>query len=182
MRIAVLLADGFEIAEAMCPVDVFRRAGLETVLISISGSLEVTSSCSVKVSADRTVYDVGDEAFDAVFCPGGMPGSVNLSQSWEAGQLIVKTAQTGIVAAICAAPAAVLYPLGLLDGRSATCYPGCGSFAPDFSFLSDGVVRDGNIITGKSAGWAFDLGLEVVSALLGKEKGEQVRSAIYYRQ
>ena len=165
MRIAVLLADGFEIAEAMCPVDVFRRAGLETVLISISGSLEVTSSCSVKVSADRTVYDVGDEAFDAVFCPGGMPGSVNLSQSWEAGQLIVKT-----------------YPLGLLDGRSATCYPGCGSFAPDFSFMPDGVVRDGNIITGKSAGWAFDLGLEVVSALLGKEKGEQVRSAIYYRQ
>lgn len=181
MRIAVFLADGFEIAEAMCPVDVFRRAKIETVLVSITDSLDVRSSCSVAVAADKTIKEIEDEEFDAVFCPGGMPGSVNLSQSWEVGKMLVRTAQSGIVAAICAAPAAVLYPLGLLDGRNATCYPGCESFAPDFSFSGEGVVRDGNIITAKSAGWAFDLGLEVVSALLGREKSEEVRAAIYYK-
>ena len=169
MKIAVLLAEGFEIAEAMCPADVFRRAGLDTVLISVSDSKEVRSSCGIIVTADKTINEAEDEDFNAVFCPGGMPGSVNLSQSWEAGRMIVKTAQSGIVAAICAAPAAVLYPLGILDGRNATCYPGCESFAPDFRFSSEGVIRDGNIITGKSAGWAFDLGLEVIAALVGKE-------------
>ena len=123
MKIAVLLAEGFEIAEAMCPADVFRRAGLDTVLISVSDSKEVRSSCGIIVTADKTINEAEDEDFNAVFCPGGMPGSVNLSQSWEAGRMIVKTAQSGIVAAICAAPAAVLYPLGILDGRNATCYP-----------------------------------------------------------
>ncbi len=181
MKIAVLLAEGFEIAEAMCPADVFRRAGLDTVLISVSDSKDVRSSCGIIVTADKTINEAEDEDFNAVFCPGGMPGSVNLSQSWEAGRMIVKTAQSGIVAAICAAPAAVLYPLGILDGRNATCYPGCESFAPDFRFSSEGVIRDGNIITGKSAGWAFDLGLEVIAALVGKEKSEEVRAAIYYK-
>ena len=181
MKAIVFLAEGFEETEAICPIDVMRRAGIDVVVAGV-GSDAVTSSHGVTVKADALVDDIGDGSFSAAFCPGGMPGSVNLSQSWKVNEILVKTAQTGIVAAICAAPAVVLAPLGLLKGRNATCYPGCGSFAPDFSFLSDGVVRDGNIITGKSAGWAFDLGLEVVSALLGKEKGEQVRSAIYYRQ
>ena len=92
MKIAVLLAEGFEIAEAMCPADVFRRAGLDTVLISVSDSKDVRSSCGIIVTADKTVNEAEDEDFNAVFCPGGMPGSVNLSQSWEAGRMIVKTA------------------------------------------------------------------------------------------
>ena len=111
-----------------------------------------------------------------------MPGSVNLSQSWKVNEILVKTAQTGIVAAICAAPAVVLAPLGLLKGRNATCYPGCESYAPDIPFSSEGVVQDGNILTGKSAGWAFDLGLKLVEMLKGKESAEKVRAAIYYKE
>ena len=110
-----------------------------------------------------------------------MPGSVNLSQSWKVNEIIVKTAQTGIVAAICAAPAVVLAPLGLLAGRRVTCFPGCEAYAPSIAFTGDGVDVDGNIITAKSAGWAFDLGLALVEKLISKEQAEKVRSSIYYK-
>ena len=181
MSVAVFLADGFEETEALCPVDVMRRAGIDVVLAGVSGEY-VTSSHGVTVKADVLLDSLpGDSSFEAVFCPGGMPGSVNLSQSWKVNELIVKTAQTGIVAAICAAPAVVLGPLGLLKGRNATCYPGCESYSPDIAFSSEGVVVDGNIVTGKSAGWAFDLGLTLVSMLRGDEAAEKDRASIYYK-
>ncbi len=180
MRIAVLLAEGFEIAEAMCPADVFRRAGIETVLVSVKDTLEVKASCGITVKADCLITAI-ENGFDAVFCPGGMPGAANLAQSWEVSELLVRTAQTGIVAAICASPAAVLYPLGLLEGRRATCYPGCESFAPEFVFSPEGVIKDGNIITGRGPGWAFDIGLEIVAALISRDKSDEVKAALLYK-
>ena len=180
MKVVVFLADGFEEAEAICPVDVMKRAGIDVILAGVSGK-EIKSSHGVSVVADTALDDLESKAYDAVFCPGGMPGSVNLSQSWKVNEILVKTAQTGIVAAICAAPAVVLAPLGLLKGRNATCYPGCEGYAPDTVFSSDGVVVDGNIVTAKSAGWALDLGLQLVSMLKGPEAAEKVRAAICYR-
>ena len=181
-RVIVFLADGFEETEALCPVDVLRRAGIEVVLAGV-GSDMITSSHGVTVKADTTVESVdSSEHFAVAFCPGGMPRSVNLSQSWNVNEIIVKTAQTGIVAAICAAPAVVLAPLGLLKGRNATCFPGCESYAPDMVFSGEGIVVDGNIVTAKSAGWAFDLGLKLVSMLKGSDEAEKVRSAIYYKE
>ena len=40
---------------------------------------------------------------------------------------------------------------------------------------------DGNVVTGKSAGWAFDLGLKLISLILGEDKAEKVRASIYYK-
>ncbi len=181
MRVIVFLAEGFEETEALCPVDVMRRAGLDVVIAGVTGEY-VKSSHGVTVKADISLDDVhDDERFAAAFCPGGMPGSVNLSQSWKVNKILVDTAQTGVVAAICASPAVVLAPLGLLKGKNATCFPGCESYAPDSVFSADGIVVDGNILTGKSAGWAFDLGLKLVEMLKDKESAEQVRSAIYYK-
>ena len=37
------------------------------------------------------------------------------------------------------------------------------------------------VVTGKSAGWAFDLGLKLISLLEGDEKAEKVRASIYYK-
>ncbi len=180
MKVVVFLADGFEEAEAICPVDVMKRAGIDVILAGVSGK-EIKSSHGVNVAADTSLDDLESKAYDAVFCPGGMPGSVNLSQSWKVNEIIVKTAQTGIVAAICAAPAVVLAPLGLLAGRRVTCFPGCEAYAPSIAFTGDGVDVDGNIITAKSAGWAFDLGLALVEKLISKEQAEKVRSSIYYK-
>lgn len=182
MKVLVFLADGFEEAEALCPVDVLKRAGIEVVIAGVQ-SLAVKSSHGVTVQADVTVDDLDrNERWDAVFCPGGMPGAVNLSQSWSVNEILVRSAQNAIVAAICASPAVVLAPLGLLDGKEATCFPGCESYAPTISFSSRGVVQDGNILTGKSAGWAFDLGLKLVEMLEGKEESDKVRNAIYYKE
>lgn len=181
MKVIVFLAEGFEETEALCPVDVMRRSGLEVLLAGVDGEY-VTSSHGVTIKADIALDDVSDdEVFSAAFCPGGMPGSVNLAQSWKVNRILVSTAQTGIVAAICAAPAVVLAPLGLLKGRNATCYPGCESYAPDMVFSSSGIVVDGNIVTGKSAGWAFDLGLKLVELLSGADAAEKTRAAICYK-
>ena len=181
-KVLVFLAEGFEEAEALCPVDVLKRAGADVTLAGV-GSLDVCSSHGITVHCPVLVEDIAkDERWDAVFCPGGMPGAVNLAQCWDVNEILIRTAQTGIVAAICASPAVVLAPLGLLTGRAATCFPGCESYAPDIPFSKEGVVRDGNIVTGKSAGWAFDLGLRLVEMLYGPEDAEKVRNAIYYRQ
>ena len=180
MSVVVFLAEGFAETEALCPVDVLKRGGVSVILAGVGGEY-ITSSHGVTIKADAEVDDLPDEEYEAAFCPGGMPGSVNLSQSWRVNEILVKTAQTGIVAAICAAPAVVLSPLGLLAGHNATCYPGCESYAPSQHFSGDGVVVDGGIITARSAGWAFDLGLALLSALRGPEAAEKVRQAILYR-
>ena len=179
MSVAVFLADGFEIAEALCPLDVLRRAGIETELIGVGGMV-IKSSCGAAVSADIPIEEASG-SYDLLFCPGGMPGAVNLSQSWDVNRMLCETAQHGIISAICASPAVVLFPLGLLEGHEATCFPGSASYAPLFSFSSEGVVESGNIITGKSAGWAFDLGLRLVARLKGEEAAAKVRSAIFYK-
>ena len=180
-KVVVFLADGFEESEAICPIDVLKRAGADVVIAGV-GSDEITSSHGIKVRTDCKIDDIFSYDFSAVFCPGGMPGAVNLAQSWKVNEIIINSYNNGaVVSAICASPAVVLGPLGLLKGKKATCYPGCESYAPDVSFLSSGVVADGNIVTGKSAGFAFDLGLKLVELLFDSATSEKVRASIYYK-
>lgn len=182
MRVLVFLAEGFEEAEALCPVDVFKRAGYEVVLAGVD-KLEVASSHGITIKADTTVEEIKENDFDCVFCPGGMPGAVNLSQSWRVNEILIESVNSErVVSAICASPAVVLGPLGLLNGKNATCYPGCESYSPQLEFLSDGVVVDGNIVTGKSAGYAFDLGLKIVELLSGVDVANKVQASIFYKE
>src|SRR5574344_875201 len=98
-----------------------------------------------------------------------MPGATNLSSSDLVNSIIMENYREGrIVSAICASPAVVFGPLGILNSGKATCYPGCESYAPGITFLEDGVVVDGNVVTAKSAGWAFDLGIKLVEMLVDK--------------
>ena len=179
-RVVVYLAEGFEETEAIFPIDVLRRAGLEVVTASCSEGLPVTSSHKITIMADVMAKDIDNEEFDAVFLPGGMPGSLNLSRNLSVtGRCLRMNADNKIVSAICAAPAVVLANLGLLDGKNATCYPGCEEGCRKNDFLEDGVVVDGNIITGKSAAYACDLALEIVRSLLGNEKVVNVETQLY---
>ena len=180
-KVLVFLAEGFEEAEALCPIDVLRRAGAEVVTAGVGGET-ITSSHGIKIKSDKRVEDVDHKAFDALFCPGGMPGAVNLAQSWKVNEILVNAYNDGkLVAAICASPAVVLGPLGLLKGKKATCYPGCESYSPELEFSAEGVVVDGRIVTGKSAGFAFDLGLKLVELLFDKATSEKVKASIYYK-
>lgn len=177
----VLLADGFEESEAVCPIDILKRAGINVVIAGVGKSI-VTSTHCLKIVADILVDEIKSYDFDLVFCPGGMPGASNLAASKSVCDILLEMNASGkLISAICASPAVVLAPLGILNGKKATCYPGCEEFFPSFSFLSDGVVVDGNLVTGKSAGFAFDLGLKFIEMLCGKEKAAEVQNSIYYK-
>lgn len=171
----VVLAEGFEEIEAIAPIDILRRSG---VRVTVAGLTErcVKSSRSLGVQTDILLKDLA-EAMDAVILPGGVPGTANLARSAELGALIKRMNGEGrLVAAICAAPAAVLAPLGILDGKKATCYPGCeGDFSGKTDYSKNRVVVDGNIVTSQGPGTALEFSLEIVRYLVGNEMVETLR-------
>lgn len=172
----VILAEGFEEVEAIAPVDVLRRAGVRVTLAGVN-SLTVKGSRNMSVQADVLLKDVKDLQ-DAVILPGGLPGAANLAKSEEVAELVKKMNAAGkLVAAICAAPAVVLAPLGILDGKKATCYPGCESDFSSQTVHSQGrVVKDGNVITSQGPGSALEFSLEIVRELVGDEMADLVRA------
>ena len=177
----VILAEGFEEVEAIGPVDVLRRAGVRTTTAGLVG-LKVKSSRGIGVEADILLRDLV-ELPDAMILPGGLPGATNLAKSEEVAELVKKMNDAGkIIAAICAAPAVVLAPLGILDGKKATCYPGCESdFTNKTVHSKTRVVVDGNIITSQGPGTALEFALEVAVRLVGKEMADTVRGKMLIR-
>ena len=172
--VLVVLAEGFEEIEAVTPIDVLRRAGLEVTTAGVS-QRDVTGAHGIQVKADLVLGEFKGTP-DAVVLPGGMPGAKNLSESPELARLLAKMNQEGkLIGAICAAPALVLSKIGLLDGRKATCYP---SFEKNFSskttFSEARVVRDGHVITSRGPGSALEFALELVKELVGPKEAEKL--------
>ena len=176
----VLLAPGFEEAEALVPVDLLRRANVETATVSLTGE-PVPGSHGVTVLADVTLDDVDLSKADMIVLPGGGPGYKNLGKEPKVEQLVRGAAEKGLwVAAICAAPT-LLGRWGLLEGKDAVCYPGMEEGLTGAQPRMDrGVVVDGKVITGRAAGSAFDFGLALLEALAGVAEADLVRHGIYY--
>lgn len=176
----ILLAPGFEEAEALVPVDMLRRANIETATVSVTGE-PVPGSHNVTVTADVTLDDVDLSKADMLVLPGGGPGYKNLGKEPRVEQLVRKAAEKGLwLAAICAAPT-LLGRWGLLEGKNAVCYPGMEEGLTGAQPRMDqGFVVDGKIITGRAAGSAFDFGLVLVEALVGAAEADKVRHGIYY--
>jgi len=189
----VLLADGFEDVEAVTPIDYLRRAGIEVTTVSISESLTVTSKWGgIKMYAGTTLTEItkqGTDGYDAVILPGGMPGTSNLAASKETGSLVKKMAAAGkTICAICAAPALVLAPLGLLAGKNFTCYPGMeekvNATRSDAACCDGGkwsdsrVVVDGNVITSRGAGTAGEFAAAIIEKLLDKAAAKKIADAV----
>ena len=171
----VILADGFEEIEGIAPIDILRRSGVE-VLVAGLDKPEIKSARGIRITVDKKLN--GDEdGFDAVILPGGAQGAENLAKSEIVAKLIARMNEKGrVVAAICASPAVVLAPAGILKGRKATCYPGEEKkFKIDTEFIDDKVVVDGNIITSKGPGTAILFGLKLTEALMGKDVADSVR-------
>lgn len=176
----ILLAPGFEEAEALVPADLLRRAEIETALVSITGE-PVPGSHGITVTADTDLDGVDLSKADMVVLPGGGPGHKNLGKEPRVERLVEEAAEKGLwVAAICAAPT-LLGKWGLLTGKDAVCYPGMEDGLTGAQARMDrGFVVDGKIITGRAAGSVFDFGLALVEALAGKEEADKVRHGIYY--
>ncbi len=179
-NVLVPVADGSEELETVCIVDVLRRAGANAVLASI-GKLEVIASKGVKLIADRLLGSRLDDAYDLVALPGGMPGSEHLCDSVELIRLLKRQRAEGrLYAAICAAPAVVLYPHGLLEGRRATCHPNFAHLLSNVELMDAAVVVDGNCITSRGAGTAVEFSLTLVEQLYDKEKARQVAKGMAF--
>jgi len=179
----VLLADGFEDVEAVTPIDYLQRAGIEVTTASISGSLTVTSKWGViKMTATSTLAEVtkqGTNSYDAIILPGGMPGTANLAASKETSALIKDMAANGkLICAICAAPALVLAPLGLLKGKNFTCYPNMEEKVTDGKWSGDRVVTDGNVITSRGAGTAGEFAVAIIEKLLDKAAAQKLAETV----
>lgn len=173
----VFLADGFEELEALAPVDIMRRCGIEVSLITLNKTKTVTSSHNITIEADQTIEESIGE-YDLLMLPGGMPGTKNLNASQKVKDEVVKANRDGkILAAICAGPM-VFGQLGLLRGKKATCFPGFEEYLEGAEITGKGVTVDGNIITGIGAGAAITFGIEIVKAMLGQETSAKVAGQI----
>ena len=173
----VLLAEGFEEIEAIAPVDLLRRAGVTVETVSIEENKVVTGARGIPVVADITIRQLQFEAMRLLVLPGGYPGYENLEKSAAVKSLLRRAAEAGKeIAAICGAPS-VLGKLGLLAGRSATCYPGMEQLL-NCSVLTDPVVEDGPFITSRGAGTALAFALALVVRVVSPEKAAEIRAGI----
>lgn len=177
----LILADGFEEIEALTPVDILRRAGVDLVIAGLSG-MQQTSARGVRVGCDVLFPDARFLAasFDALILPGGGKGADNLAGSERVRAFLLEMHASGkIVAAICASPAVVLARTGVLDGRTATCYPGMETgFGIKTAFSDRPVVVDGNIVTSRGAGTSLAFSLTLVELLCGRAEREKISQAI----
>lgn len=179
-KIYVFLATGFEIVECYAVVDILRRGKLDVVTVSITGDEKVTSSHGVTVVADALYENVDLSDAACLFLPGGMPGTLNLMAYKPLGEeLKVAAEKETIVSAICAAPS-VLGQLGLLVGKTCTSYPGFEDKLIEADYRVCGVVKDGNVVTGRGMGVAVDMGLALLEVLVDAETAENVKKSIQH--
>ncbi len=176
----VFLADGFEEIEALTPVDLLIRAGVEVSTVSIyPGRLQVTGARSISVNADTSIDKIDAGKADIIVLPGGMPGTVNLLECDVLMGMVDDAAAAGRrIAAICAAPARILGAKGLLKGRKATCYPGLESYLEGATPVIETVVTDGNITTSRGLGTAVDFACELIALLCGRARADEIRSSV----
>lgn len=180
-KAVVFFAEGTEECEALLVVDLLRRGKIEVVVASASGSLTVTGSHKITITADALAEDVDYSDVDLVVLPGGIPGTPNLAANATVTGTVKAFAEAGKkVAAICAAPS-ILASLGLLEGKKATAHFSFQDKLTGAVVLDQEVVVDGNITTSYGLGGAIPFGLELVRQLVGPDEAAQVQKAIAYK-
>lgn len=178
--IYLFLADGFEECEALAPLDILRRSGATVKTVGV-GKEYITGTHGITVKADILEGQVVlDDNFQGVILPGGMPGTNNL-ESNETVKRAVSFANENqkLVCAICAAPK-ILGGMGLLNNKNATCFPGFEKDLIGAKLSSDYVVQDGNVITAKGVGVAFDFGFKILENLTDKTTVEDLRKKMQF--
>jgi 4-methyl-5(b-hydroxyethyl)-thiazole monophosphate biosynthesis len=176
--IYVLLVDGFEEIEAIEPIDILRRGGAEVKTVGVYG-MEVTGSHGIKIAADIAIDGVDADDMELLMLPGG-PGHSLIEESEKAEKLILSASEKNCwLAAICASPS-ILGKMGLLRGKTATCFPGYEKFLEGADVTANKVERDGKIITAKGAGAASEFGFAILEALKGKETADKIKDGMQY--
>lgn len=174
--VLVPVADGTEEIEAVCIIDVLRRAGAKVTVASVS-SLQITASREVKLVADCVISDCTDKTYDLIVLPGGLPGAEHLRDSGQLIEMLKIQKQTSrLYAAICASPAIVFAHHGLIDDFKATCYPSLSDNLKNYQ--EEKVVVDDNCITSQGPATALPFALKLVELLFGDKKATEIAEAL----
>jgi 4-methyl-5(b-hydroxyethyl)-thiazole monophosphate biosynthesis len=178
-KVLVFLAPGFEEIETSTIVDILRRADVE---VTIAGLIEdpIIGAHEMKIIPDDSIDNIDVTDFDAVICPGGSPGYINLRKNKKVITIIQKAFNSNkLVAAICASPA-VLSDAGILRGKACTIYPGMEDELKKGGgiYKNKIVVVDGNIVTSKGPATAFQFSIKIVEKLIGKEIADYIGEKI----
>jgi 4-methyl-5(b-hydroxyethyl)-thiazole monophosphate biosynthesis len=176
----MLLGTGFEETEAIAPLDLLRRAGVEVLTVGVTGKI-VYGSHNIGIEADITIDQMDLTALDMIILPGGLGGVASI-RGCQAAMEAVRFAYENdkYTAAICAGPT-VLADLGIPNGKNATCYPGCEGQMGSANMVEAAAVTDGKLITGTSAGCAVSFGLALIAVLKGQEEAEGIAKQIVIR-
>jgi len=177
-RILVPIAEGFEEIEAITPIDVLRRAGVDVTVASVRG-LSVKGAHGIIVQADMTLGDCASMDFDLIVLPGGMPGAAHLAESGMLCEMLRKHHEKKRpLAAICAAPAVVLNPLGLLGNKRVACHPSVRVQLDEANRTEERICVGDGLVTAAGPGAAMEFALALVELLVSREKAEELARAM----
>jgi len=176
----MLLGTGFEETEAIAPLDLLRRAGVEVTTVGLNGKI-IYGGHGIGVEADIEIDQLDLNQLEMIILPGGLGGVASIRGSKAAMEAIRYAYENGkYTAAICAGPT-VLADLGITDGKNATCYPGCEGQMGSANMTEAAAVTDGKLITGASAGCAVPFGLALIAALKGQQEADRIARQIVIR-
>ena len=180
-KVLVFLASGFEEIEALTVVDLLRRAGIDTMMVSITNDISVTGSHGITVAADEVMEAINFDEATMIVLPGGMPGTKNL-EACDAlmNQVDDYYSQGKYIAAICAAPT-IFGHRGILEGKSACCYPGMEDQLKGANVNMDQVSVADKVITSRGLGTAIPFACKLIEELIDKETADKIAAAIVYR-
>ncbi|XP_077224838.1 class I glutamine amidotransferase-like superfamily protein isoform X2 [Tasmannia lanceolata] len=174
-KVLVPIGFGTEEIEAVILIDVLRRAGAEVLVASVEPQLEIEASAGTKLVADMFISACSNEIFDLVALPGGMPGSARLRDCEILRNITRKQAEEKrLYGAICAAPAVVLEPWGLLRRKQMTCHPAFMDKLPTFWAVKSTIQVSGELTTSRGPGTSFEFALSLVEQLFGNLVAEEI--------
>lgn len=179
-KVCVFFATGYEEIEALTVVDLLRRTGIDTDMVSVTGAMDVTSSHGVTIKADKLFEEVDFASVDMIVLPGGMPGTKNLEAHEGLMRQIDNFYKEGKdISAICAAPS-ILGHRGMLKGKRACSFPEFESHLEGAMVTQNPTETVDNIITGRGMGCSVDFGLAIIRKLKGKGEAEELAKKIVY--
>ncbi|CAL1361945.1 unnamed protein product [Linum trigynum] len=180
-QVLVPIANGSEEMEAVMIIDILRRAKVNVVVASVEEKLEILASRKVKLEADMLLDDAAKLSYHLIVLPGGLGGAQAFSKSEKLVDLLKKQHESNRpYGAICASPALVLEPHGLLKGKKATAFPAMCEKLSDQSEVENRVVVDGNLITSRGPGTSMEFGLAIVEKIFGCDKAMEIAKAMLF--
>ncbi len=180
----IFLAPGVEEVEATATIDALRRAKIPVVVVAVSDNLQVKGATGQTLVADSLISEVNTDNADWLIVPGGDPGAQNLYANADVrNKLLAHYQKNGRIASICAGPAVVLAPLGILKEKQATCYPGLGEAinANGGEYVKQTVVIQPNLITSEGPGTTLPFAIEIIRATKGDEVAQNVANGMLVR-